>query len=68
MEKNMFEILKVTEERSRIRSWIRIRILIRIQIRGTDPANRICTKLSRIPNTDLTLADGVIYRSIYCHA
>ncbi len=39
-----FGILKVLEERSRIRSWIRIRIF-----RGTDP--RFRTKMSWIPNT-----------------
>jgi hypothetical protein len=44
---NFFVILKVTEERSRIRSWIDP------LMRGTDPEIWILTKMSRIPNTDL---------------
>jgi hypothetical protein len=47
-----FSILKVNEEKRRIRSWIRI---LDPLVRGTDPGIRtwICTKMSRIPNTDL---------------
>jgi hypothetical protein len=40
MENNYFCILKVTEERSRFRSWIRTEVRIRIR-----------TKMLRIPTT-----------------
>jgi hypothetical protein len=53
-EKGFFCNLKVTEEMSRIRSWIRNRI--EISVRGTDPGIRIRTKMSRIPNTGNYLA------------
>ncbi len=45
-------ILKVTNENSRIRSRSRIQILL---VRGTDPRIRICTRMSRIRNTDRSL-------------
>jgi hypothetical protein len=41
-------VLKVTEERSRIRSWIRIH---QSEIRIHQSEIRIRTKMSRIPNT-----------------
>jgi hypothetical protein len=52
--KIFFYILKVIAERSRIRSWIRIRALAR----GMDPGIRIRirTKISQIPNTAINSA------------
>jgi hypothetical protein len=56
-KKNFFCILKVTEERSGIRSWIQICV-----VRGTDPRIWICSKMSRIPNTDLRLSPSTIQK------
>jgi hypothetical protein len=45
MKKFFFYILKVTEKRSRIRSWIRI------QIHTSEVGIQIRTKMSQMPNT-----------------